>query len=67
MPRRESNADNSPGKVAQGRQIVEIRHMRSYFLRVGRTSKDLRGMKGVVRDHYVQGWGSIEGFGDRRH
>lgn len=43
MPGRDSDVDNSPGKTAQGRQIVETRDLRSYFLRVGRTSKDFEG------------------------
>lgn len=48
MPRRGSEADNSSGERTQGRQIVEIRGMRSYFLGVRKTW--FEGNEGIVRD-----------------
>lgn len=64
MPRSDSETNNSPGKIAQVREFVEVGDMRIYFLRVGAAMISGERELGI---HMCREMAHVKGFGSRRH
>lgn len=55
MPRRDSETDKSPGKIAQSDSCGHRRHEKPFLegRQAGRRSNDFRGTRGRARDRHV--------------